>query len=643
MPLFKQVETLHMLQWIRQGAGSWIIKVFLGLLIVSFAVWGIGDIFRGRTRTTAIKAGDVEVSETELAEAFKRELRRLQQSLGPTITAEQAMAFGLDRQVLADTISRAVLDARSASFDIAASDETVRRSIAEIKAFQGPAGFDRIQFESVLQQNGLTEARFVTQLKSDLKRRQLVESVVSGVPVPASLGETLHIYRGERRVADLFVITAASIKGVTAPDEATLEAYHKANAETFTAPEYRKLTLLEAEPADIAKSLDVTDAELQAAYDERIDEFVTPEKRDVLQIVTSDEAKARAAQQRIAAGEDFFKVAAEVLSLKQTDVTLGEIEKDNLPGDLGDAVFALAAKKVSEPLKSSFGFHVFMVRSITPGLKLSLNDVKGKVTEQVRLAHAGDRIATLSNELQDALAGGTSLEEAAQKFGATVRVIENTNIRGLDLKGAKVTLPPYETLLADAFAAATGANGDLHDTATGGIVVVRVDNVTPATLKPLDTVRAEVTAAWTAEEKQRRALAAADKQAETARGGKSLADLAKAAGSTLSATLPLTRTTEDADPNVAGILLGKLFAAQVGDVITAATPKGDGAVVARLKTVLPVDLKAEAIAVQSTRDKLGRNLADDLLSQFQASSQAAVGLTTDETLIRRALGGDTRG
>ena len=77
MPLFKQAETLHMLQWIRQGVGSWIIKVFLGLLIVSFAVWGIGDIFSGRTRTTAIKAGNVEVSEAELAEAFKRELRRL--------------------------------------------------------------------------------------------------------------------------------------------------------------------------------------------------------------------------------------------------------------------------------------------------------------------------------------------------------------------------------------------------------------------------------------------------------------------------------------------------------------------------------------------------------------------------------------
>jgi hypothetical protein len=146
-----------------------------------------------------------------------------------------------------------------------------------------------------------------------------------------------------------------------------------------------------------------------------------------------------------------------------------------------------------------------------------------------------------------------------------------------------------------------------------------------------------------AEEKQRRALAAAEKQAEAARGGKSLADLAKASGSPLSATLPLTRSTEDADPTLAGVLLAKLGAAQVGDVMTAATPKGDGAVVARLKTVLPVDLTAEAIAVQSTRDKLGRNLADDLLSQFQSSSQATVGLTTDETLIQRALAGDSRG
>lgn len=632
-----------MLQWIRQGVGSWIIKVFLGLLIVSFAVWGIGDIFSGRTMTTAIKAGNVEVSEVELGEAFKRELRRMQETLGPSITAEQAIAFGLDRQVLADTVSRAVLDARAQGLDMAASDETIRRSITEIKAFQGPAGFDRIQFESILRQNNLTEARFVAQLKSDLKRRQLVEAVVSGTPVPSALGEALHIYRGERRVAELFVIPASSIKGITAPDQATLEAYHTANAGAFTAPEYRKLTLLEAEPADIAKTLEVTEADLQAAYDERIDEFVTPEKRDVLQIVTTDEAKARTAQQRIAAGEDFIKVAGDVAGLKETDLALGEIEKDNLPTDLGNAVFALPAKKVSEPLKSSFGFHVFFVRSISPGVKLSLNDVKDRVASQVRLSRAGDRIATLSNELQDALAGGTSLEDAAQKFGATIRVIESTNAGGKDARGGTVPLPPYESLLAEAFTAATGADGDLRETATGGIVVVRVDSVTPATLKPLDTVRAEVTAAWTAEERQRRALAAAEKQAEAARAGKSLADLAKANGSPLSATLPLTRSTEDADPNVAGVLLGKLFAAQVGDVMTAATPKGDGAVVARLKTVLPVDLKAEAIAVQSTRDRLGRNLANDLLSQFQASSQEKVGLTTDETLIQRALAGDSRG
>jgi peptidyl-prolyl cis-trans isomerase D len=632
-----------MLQWIRQGAGSWIIKAFLGVLIVSFAIWGIGDIFRGRTFTTAIKAGNVQVSEAELAESFQRELRRLQQALGPNITAEQARAFGLDRQVLTDTVSRVLLDARAEGLDLKVSDDTVRRAIAGIPAFQGPAGFDRIQYETVLRQNSLTEQRFVAQLKGDLTRRQLVESVLVGMPAPAALAEALFKHRNERRVAELFTVSADSIKDVPAPDAATIEAYHKENAAKFTAPEYRKLTVVEAEPGDIAKGIEVSDADLTAAYEERADEFVTNEKRDVLQLVTSDEAKAKTAQQRIAAGEDFLKVAGDVAGLKESDVALGQIDKGSLPGNLAETVFKLEANKVSEPVKSSFGYHVFLVRSVTPAVKLNLADVKDQLASQVRLARAGDRIATLSNQIQDALAGGSSLEDAAQKFGLNVRTVEAVDSRGLDPKGGQVMLPPADNLLSEAFTATTGATGDVRETSTGGLYVLRVDAVTPSALKPLDAVRDQVVAAWTADEKLRRAAERADKLAEAARTGKPMTDLAKAQGVAVSTTLPLTRDAQDADPNVAPALLAKLFSAKHGDVVTAPAPKGDGTVVARLTAIQAADPVSESVALASTRDKTSQAMGQDLLSQFQAASEAQIGVVTNDTLIKRALQGDNRG
>ena len=640
-----EAASAPMLQWIRQGAGSWIVKGFLGVLIVSFAVWGIGDIFSGRSVTTAVKVGSVRVSEAELADAFRRELRRLQQVLGPSVTADQARQFGLDRQVLATTISRAVLDARAADFKLVASDDTVRRMIQTMPEFKGPAGdFDRIQYEQVLRANDMSEARLVAQMKADIVRRQIEESVYFGLAVPRALAETVHSHRGERRVAELFVVANDSIRSIPAPDAAALDAFHKANAERFTAPEYRKLSVLTVEPGDLAKEIDVSDADLAAAYDERHDEFVTEERRDVLQMVTPDEAKAREVARRVAAGEDFVKVASAVAGLKESDLALGEITRDTLPGTLGETVFALKPKTVSEPVKSSFGWNVYLVRAVTPGVKLSLADVRDQLRSEVRLSRATDRVATIGNELQDALAGGATLEEAAQRFGAPIRVVEAVDNRGRDPKGNAIPLPASDRFLTDAFAVATGATGDLGETSTGGLYVVRVDSVTPSALKPLDAIRGEVVAAWTVEEKARRAAADAEAKAEAIRSGKTaIADAARSAGAKLSTTLPLTRDANDADPNVGPILIGKLFAAKAGDIVTAPTPKGDGTVVARLKDVQAVDMQAEAVALKSLQEKLSENLGQDLLAQFQRASREEIGVETNETLVERALAGDSRG
>ena len=174
--------------------------------------------------------------------------------------------------------------------------------------------------------------------------------------------------------------------GSLLPDPATLATFHRENARLFTAPEYRALTVVLLQPEDVADEVDVPEQRVQDEYDSRINEFTKLERREIQQILVSDEAKIQKISKRLSLGEDFAKVAKNAAGLEEAAIQLGNLAKRDLPiPALAEAAFRLAPDTNSEPIKTALGWHILKSGKVTPGSQKTLEDVRDQVTRVVQL------------------------------------------------------------------------------------------------------------------------------------------------------------------------------------------------------------------------------------------------------------------
>ena len=419
-----------MLQALRSTVGSWIVKILFVLLILSFGVWGIGDIFRGRTDTTAAQVGDVKISTVELDNAFRQEVNRLRQMLGGQIDAEQAKALGLVNQTLDQLIQRTLLSLAADDAGLRVGDPLVLGQLRAEPAFHNQLGqFDSDQFRRVLAANQLTEDGYVNLLRTEIKRTQLVGAVAAGAQAPGVLVDNLFRRQAERRIAETVLVPNAAMGDVGTPDDATLTAFHQEKAVRFTAPEFRKLTVAKLTVEDIAKDISVSDEDLHAAYDARAAEFQTPERRTVDQVLVQDEATARKIESSVNQGQSLEEAAtaagAEVL-------TLNSLAREDLLPELTGPVFSLQQGAVSAPIQSPLGWHVVRVSDIEAGSTQAFEQVRETVLADVKRDRAMDTVFESANKVEDALAGGASIEDVAQRFG--LRLIQ---VPAIDANGRK--------------------------------------------------------------------------------------------------------------------------------------------------------------------------------------------------------------
>ena len=624
-----------MLNQLRQGVASWIVKIMLGLLVLSFAAWGIGDMLRIRTPTWIAQVGDREIGRDEVMTAFRREVQRFSQMLGRSLDNEQARQAGLLTRTVKQLVGGALLDEEAQRLGLDIGDDTVRWSIENNPAFRSQFGqFDRLQFEQLIRQLGFTEKGFVQTLRRDLVREHLQSTVAFTAALPADLAQRLYRYQMEKRVAELLVFRNAAEGEVGEPDEAALVQFHKDHADRFTQPEMRALSVVELTAPALAKKITPSDAELHEEYENRLSEFSREEKRDLQQIVVADEAKAKEAHDRLVKGEDFATVAKELANLSPADITFDDTGRRDLPGELGAKVFALAPGALSEPIKDPLGWHVVKVKSIKPGGTDSFEQVKDKLREQVALARAGDQTVTLSRKLEDELAGGASLEDAAAKFDLPVEKIAATDARGQGPDGKPAAgLPDLPEVLQTAFATQPGAELRLNETTKGGYFVLRVDGVTPPTLKPLEQVKSEVVAAWKEDRRDEASAAKAAKALEKANAGASLEDLAKQFGGELKRTAPVLRNGQDGGPDLSPPLLVALFTLGQGQATTGVTGAKDGHVVARVAEIKPADPAADPGTVERLRKSLTDAFGVDLLEQFNQQLEKRYPVKIDEKAL----------
>jgi len=422
-----------MLQAIRSGAKSPLMKFFLLFLAGGFALWGIGDGSTGLIGGSdkAISAGEQSLSPREVAIEFDRARR----AYLPNTTTEEAVQGGLLNEVIG-TMSRGLLfRAESHNLGLIVTRAMQREAVASEASFQDEFGqFSEGRFMQALSNAGFSEHDYLKHVENILQREQLITPLALGLRYDNALAAIVAAFDLEKRKVKL---TSYPVRpeSVDAPDDAIINKFFQENKSSYEAPRLRSAVIGSLSAAKIAEGITISEAEIRSTFDDRLDEFTTPETRDIRQMVFDDEATAKAARQRLENGEDFAAVAASILNWSDADTNLGTVTQAALDGDLAAAAFMADAGAIVGPLQTAFGFHLLSIESITAGGVTQLEDVRDDIITTLRTEKGIDVLYDKVNLLEDALGSGDTIEEAINKTGGRLDIAANIDRQGQTIDG----------------------------------------------------------------------------------------------------------------------------------------------------------------------------------------------------------------
>ena len=298
--------------------------ISVGALVIAFGFWGIGDIFRNFTRGALATVGDSKISVEQFRQLYNNKLQLVSRQLRRPVTPEQARALGFDRQVLAQWMQEATLDQVAKDMRLGLTDAEVVQRITNDPSFRVPGGaFDNTLFQETIQQLGYSEQSYVAEQRRELVRRQITTTIASEVQPPKAAVEAVNRFQNEQRDADFVVLTRAQAGDIPPPAPDVLAKYFEERKVLFRAPEYRKATVLALLPQDIARSIEISEADAKAFYDQNAARYSTPERRQVQQIVFDNKDDAQKAAERLKGGQSFDDLVKE-RNLTDKDIDLGD-------------------------------------------------------------------------------------------------------------------------------------------------------------------------------------------------------------------------------------------------------------------------------------------------------------------------------
>ncbi|WP_369723455.1 SurA N-terminal domain-containing protein [Bradyrhizobium sp. LLZ17] len=629
-----------MLRGMRKASSNWVGKTIMalvmGVLIISFGVWGIADIFRGFGQSTVAKVGHTEISLNEFRQIYTDRLQQIGRQVGRPLTPDQARAFGLDRQVLQQTIAEAALDEEARRLGLGQSDDQVRQLIMNDPNFKGVDGnFDPNRFQAVIRNFGYTEQRYVADQRKVSLRRQITGTIGAGLEPPKAMLEVLTRFQNEQRAIEFVKLDAAQAGTIDAPSPEALAAYFEDHKVQFRAPEFRKIAFVVIAPEEIAKWTQVSDEDAKKLFDQRKDRLGTPEKREVHQIVFPNVAEAQAARERLVGGLSFEDLGKE-RGLSASDVDLGLVTKSSLDPAIADAVFALPVGEISQPIQGRLGTAIVKVDKIEPGVEPNYASMAGEIKREIATERARVKVGELRDKMEDERGAGTSVVDAAQKLGLTAVTIDAVDRSGRAPDGQPVaSIPQGLDVVSQAFNSDVGVDND-PISFRGGYVWYDVLAITPSRDRNLDEVRDQVEARWRQDQIAAKLKTKATEMVQKLEQGGKLADEAAAIGAKVETANGFKR--DDQPAGVPTNLVAAAFRTAKDGVGQTPVTGGSEVIVFRVTDIVDPALDAASDAVKKLKDSIDRALTDEQVASYVNKLETEIGTSINQAAFAQVTG-----
>ena len=606
-----------------------LILVALGLLVTGGSQV---DILGSLQAPKVVSAGDRSMSPQEFRAAMDRQLDQFQQQQGRSITYEELLAQADLNAILKGRAQELGFFAWAWKAGIRPGNELILRQIRAIPAFFDPVTneFSETLYKSKLAEVKMTPELLEQEARDQYSRAHYGSALVAGMRIPRIYGAVYANLNQQARDGRWFVLTQQMAGTAPKPTDAQLTSYMSQNAARWRVPELRSGSLvIFSNPAD--ENIAISEEKIQARFDFRKNALSQPERRTF----TTLTAPTRAAAERIAAA----------LRAGQTPAAVGQA--NNLqPADFADtprsavsdpavagAVFGLNVDEVSAPVQARIGFVVAKVTGITPGREVELADVRDQIIEELRGQEARGAISRRVEAFEAARREGKSVDEAVRQVGARIIPIPAVTRDGRNRDGQQLNVPAQ--VLEGMWKLTKGRASEPTALGEGQYFVVRVDDVVPAAMPALETVRDRVTAEWTARENVRLLTARSDALTARLRAGEDIAAVAASVGATVTTHTGVKQDQATVEQLGEGVIAG-LFNTGLGQPFD--QPGENGVVIGRVDRIIAPTAALIADEAQQWRARLGGATGDPLFAAAVAAAAERMKATQDEELARQALG-----
>lgn len=628
-----------MLETMRRGAQTWVAKLLMIVLIISFGIWGASSALLSGNSDAVVTVGSKQVDVNEFRLAYQRQLGALSQQYGQRLTAEQARMLGVDQQVYAQLVAGAALDQLADNMNLGLSEDRLASLIANDAAFHNAAGqFDRQRFSSLLRSVGMNEDDYVAERSRVAVRSQIVDGLADGFKAPQTLTDAIREFRNQSRVADYIILTNAFVDPIKSPGADVLKPWFEERKAAYRAPEFRTIQYVELTPSDIADPASVSDEAVKQDYEAHKDVYTTPETRTIQQLTFTSQADAEQAAKELEDGTKTFDQLISETGRTASDVSLGSYQKGQFPDTaIDDAAFAIAsANGTSGVVQGNFGPVIVRVSEITPETVTPLADVADQIRRELAERQAANDIMNVEDQYEDLRAGGSTMAEAAQSLNLEMKTIENIDANGDGENGSPVADVPLGTeLVSAAFQTDTGLENLPLNLNNGGALWYEVTDITPARDRTYEEVSSQVETDWAAQQQKQALEDKAREYQQEVESGTSLEQIATDLAIEVNKTAPITRMSQDAGLGVEGVAAA--FTGPLGTVATAAKDGGREQIVLKVTAVnnstegTPSNNDAQAIAA------IASSAGDDILDEMVNKLQSEYGVSINQTLAQQAI------
>lgn len=493
-----------MLDKLREGAQGKVAKVILGLIILSFALAGVGSYLNGPARTAPATVNGNDISAPALENAYRNERARMESQMGEAfnqLAANPDYMKQFRRGVLDRLIDQALIDDKARSLGLRVSDEQIKQAIVAMPEFAENGKFSNDRYLQLIRRAGMTPEMFRDSLRQDMVRQQLMGAVLGSEFALKGEAEQLdRLYNQTRDLRLIRLAASAYVDGIEVSD-AEVEQFYKANSARFMNDETVKVDYLLLDAANLGKNIKVTEQDAQDYYDQHQDLFQRPERRQVAHILIpfgkdekAAEQKAEAVLAKAKAGDDFAALAkadsSDTFSAKKGG-ELDWFEKGVMDPAFEKGAFALAkAGDLSAVVKSPFGFHIIKLLGVEPAKTKPFVDVMSDTIARLQSEKAKEQFFAEQQKMADSsFENPDSLDLTAEAMGLQVQSTGYFSQADAPapLNDPKVLSVAFSEQLRD-----DNTNSDVIELADGKALVLHIMGHQPKAAKPLAEVKEQV-------------------------------------------------------------------------------------------------------------------------------------------------------